>query len=179
MTITKEKLDEIECGLEGVPDGPWELVDRPATRYAEADGLVRTATRSISSLGSAAIAIRPRLLSHRDWQTIGSHIARLDRKTVRELVRLANIGLEAEERGKWRREQVDKIIAEKKAAPIADADGWIEWKGGKRPVDMDVRVEVRFRSGSTAIDEAGWWNWAHLGDDYDIIAYRVVGGDDE
>lgn len=102
-----------------------------------------------------------------------------DREGAAELVRLANIGLEAEERGKWRREQADKIIAEKKAAPIANADGWIEWEGGKRPVDLDVRVEVRFRSGSTAIDEASWWNWNHIGDDHDIIAYRVIGGGDE
>lgn len=52
-------------------------------------------------------------------------------------------------------------------------DDWIEWGGGKCPVDADVKVKCRFRSGEeTSISPAGAWNWAH--EDGDIVAYKVV-----
>lgn len=59
---------------------------------------------------------------------------------------------------------------------------WIEWAGGKCPVDDDALVEVRFRD--DAVPEKGvrieWpvraWElaWYHDGKDDDIIAYRVL-----
>lgn len=64
---------------------------------------------------------------------------------------------------------------------------WIEWRGGKRPVDGDTRVEVRHRSGelsSSYINEPRYhgdnraitWGWQHsaTGEPGDILAYRVV-----
>jgi len=64
---------------------------------------------------------------------------------------------------------------------------WIEWAGGKRPVDGDVRVEVRHRSGevsSSYIDNPRYggdnravtWCWHHGTQDEagDIVAYRLT-----
>ena len=54
-------------------------------------------------------------------------------------------------------------------------DGWIEWGGGKCPVDPVAMVEVRFRCGETDYDgEAIYWGWDHGKGDYDIVAYRII-----
>ena len=54
-------------------------------------------------------------------------------------------------------------------------DGWIEWGGGKCPVDPVALVEVRFRCGETDDDgEAICWGWDHGKGDYDIVAYRII-----
>lgn len=60
-------------------------------------------------------------------------------------------------------------------------DGWIEWKGGKRPVAEDVEVEVRFHGSdwprSTRL-LAGRYDWNHSDTLPDwggnIVAYRIV-----
>jgi hypothetical protein len=82
---------------------------------------------------------------------------------------------------KWRR--VRAMIA---AAPIptpegkvADADGWIEWKGGKCPVDPRTLVQVRFRNMPLtrmpqAPSLAHHLNWRQIGVGCDIIAYRIA-----
>lgn len=61
----------------------------------------------------------------------------------------------------------------------ADADGWIEWNGGYRPVQEGALVDVRHRDGcefySTKAGASVFAkNWKHLDDDTDIVAYRVV-----
>lgn len=67
---------------------------------------------------------------------------------------------------------------EKQAEQQVDDDGWIEWKGGKCPVDGSVKVDVRFRNGE--VDEglsADGWVWLCSPDsnyERDIIAYRVI-----
>lgn len=59
----------------------------------------------------------------------------------------------------------------------ADADGWIEWRGGNRPpLAADALVKVRFRSGvlSEGWDPVDTWYWPQDGGSSDIVAYRVV-----
>ena len=65
-----------------------------------------------------------------------------------------------------------------KAAPQPDADGWIPYAGGGCPVDGDVTVEVRLRSGQENVAEdaeaADYWDWSIDDVGGDIVAYRVV-----
>jgi hypothetical protein len=59
--------------------------------------------------------------------------------------------------------------------PQADAEGWIEWKGGKCPIPKETPVVVRLRDGSEYDGEtAADWVWAHGDMDGDIVAYRIV-----
>lgn len=72
-----------------------------------------------------------------------------------------------------------KIVEEiPKAAPQPDADGWIPYAGGGCPVDGDVTVEVRLRSGQENVAEdaeaADYWDWSIDDVGGDIVAYRVV-----
>jgi len=64
------------------------------------------------------------------------------------------------------------------AAPSPDADGWIPYAGGGCPVDGDVTVEVRLRSGQENVAEdaeaADYWDWSIDDVGGDIVAYRVV-----
>lgn len=52
----------------------------------------------------------------------------------------------------------------------------IEWKGGERPVDSDVRVHVWLRCGFDYTDSAGEVRWNHLGTPGDVVAYEVLSG---
>lgn len=51
---------------------------------------------------------------------------------------------------------------------------WIKWKGGKRPVPGDTRVEVRIRAGTLGCDAAKAFWWDHRDATSDIVEYRVV-----
>ena len=54
---------------------------------------------------------------------------------------------------------------------------WIPWHGGRQPVDDDVMVEARGRSGLVYSLQAYALEWTHGKgpDDFDdIIAYRVA-----
>jgi hypothetical protein len=63
-------------------------------------------------------------------------------------------------------------------------DDWIDHDGKGLPVDVDEKVELRFRDGDTRVGRAGFWHsdgdegtqWVfdESDPDYDIIAYRVV-----
>lgn len=68
-----------------------------------------------------------------------------------------------------------KIVEE---TPQPDADGWIPYAGGGCPVDGDVTVEVRLRSGQENVAEdaeaADYWDWSIDDVGGDIVAYRVV-----
>ena len=60
------------------------------------------------------------------------------------------------------------------AALAAKNDGWIEWGGGRRPVDDVTEVDIKFRTGGIAYGvEAGKYYWPRTGREYDIIAYRL------
>lgn len=59
---------------------------------------------------------------------------------------------------------------------------WIKWEGGERPVHKNTLVEVKLRCGE--IRKGSDWvaaSWHHKGehkhhlDDYDVVAYRLVG----
>lgn len=72
------------------------------------------------------------------------------------------------------RAQYEAALAASKA--VVGHNGWIEWSGGKCPVDSDAIVEVRYRSPKPyqySNDRAGDFSWAHDGIDGDIIAYRL------
>lgn len=54
---------------------------------------------------------------------------------------------------------------------------WIEWKGGKCPVEPETVVKVRTRSGhqlQAAPAEVLRWDWPHGGLPAEIVSYRVV-----
>ena len=58
------------------------------------------------------------------------------------------------------------------AAPQPADDGWIPWAGGERPVD--TIVAVRLRNGGIIMNFACIYDWRHIKDPVDIVAYRVV-----
>lgn len=60
------------------------------------------------------------------------------------------------------------------AALAAKNEGWIEWAGGKPPVDNAAVVDIKLRAGEIASGvEAGKYYWPHTGYESDIIAYRL------
>lgn len=66
------------------------------------------------------------------------------------------------------------LIRTTAATPQADADGWIPWEGGARPVAPGTEVEARLRDGSTIITTADRLHWDHWKVWSDIIAYRIA-----
>ena len=60
------------------------------------------------------------------------------------------------------------------AKPSADANGWIKWHGGERPVPGDTIVQIKMRNGVKYSGLSKGYRWINLGTDGDIIAYRVV-----
>ena len=61
------------------------------------------------------------------------------------------------------------------AYPKADADGWIEWKGGECPVGKNVTGDIKLACGEKFdTTDMAMWNW-HLGNGNprSIIAYRL------
>jgi hypothetical protein len=64
---------------------------------------------------------------------------------------------------------------------VCDSDSieneWIDWNGGERPVDVFVRVSVRFRDGTQYDDNAAcnWsWQWMTGNLSSEIVAYKVL-----
>lgn len=53
-------------------------------------------------------------------------------------------------------------------------DGWIEWKGGERPIHAATLVRVKLRSGSVWQWPAGSCRWEHAQPQSDIVAYKVL-----
>ena len=67
------------------------------------------------------------------------------------------------------------VTREQYAEAVAERNGWIQWKGGERPVHRGCHVEVKLRNGDTVRRDAGNFSWWYLGcRDADIIAYRVI-----
>jgi hypothetical protein len=62
-------------------------------------------------------------------------------------------------------------------AEPSQPDGWVEWKGGERPVPPKTFVEVRLRDVEEDEERgpADAFDWTHQGDPHpcDVIAYRV------
>lgn len=57
---------------------------------------------------------------------------------------------------------------------VTDLTDWIDWHGGKMPVDGKAIVEVRFRKKGRRIAHADVFSWGHHCFDGDIIAYRLA-----
>ena len=61
--------------------------------------------------------------------------------------------------------------------PAPDADGWIGWSGGERPIAGDELVVLKMRDNSLWADgvprKAECMRWCHEGYETDIIAYRL------
>lgn len=56
-------------------------------------------------------------------------------------------------------------------------DGWIEWQGGKCPVEPATRVDLEYRDGDIVKNVPAHFAtncWPHDDHPFDIIAYRVV-----
>jgi hypothetical protein len=71
-------------------------------------------------------------------------------------------------------EQADAMLEARKVGMDESNDGWIEWKGGECPVEADVNVELKLRSGAIVLGIADHFTWKDHGRDYDIISYRIV-----
>lgn len=55
-----------------------------------------------------------------------------------------------------------------------NTEKWIEWNGGKCPVQPSKSVEVKFRNGEICSDKTSSWRWSHIDSAYDIVAYRLI-----
>lgn len=54
-----------------------------------------------------------------------------------------------------------------------EEDGWIEWKGGERPVDGSRMVDIKLRDGNIFEGcKPSYLFWMHTGGASDIVAYR-------
>lgn len=54
---------------------------------------------------------------------------------------------------------------------------WIEWKGGKCPVEYFVNVEIKQRRGNISFENKAYvFDWQHRlnSSELDIIAYRII-----
>lgn len=51
---------------------------------------------------------------------------------------------------------------------------WIEWDGIDNQPDITPKVQIKRRDGVTDDGYLNHFEWDHIGDDTDIIAYRVV-----
>lgn len=54
-----------------------------------------------------------------------------------------------------------------------------EWKGGEQPVSDDTRVSVNLRNGEGQIGVAEDFEWTHLGNGLDILAYRIIAPEED
>lgn len=69
---------------------------------------------------------------------------------------------------------------------IANNDGWIEWtwtEDKPYPETLDTKVDIKYANGEVELYEPvgmshsttnEWSSWFPVGDDGDIVAYRVV-----
>ena len=60
-----------------------------------------------------------------------------------------------------------------KPAKKADKGGWIRHRGGKCPVDGEIKVETRRRGGQIVIENAQDFWWEHRSNGGDIMAYKL------
>ena len=60
------------------------------------------------------------------------------------------------------------------STPQIDNDGWVEWGGGERPVEVGTLVEFEMRDGDKDTALSTVLDWPHENRSDDIIAYRVI-----
>lgn len=64
--------------------------------------------------------------------------------------------------------------------PTPDPDGWIKWGGGECPAPDGAWADVEFRNGiAYCTSNPSGLEWAHEGNEVDIVAYRIVEARDE
>ena len=51
---------------------------------------------------------------------------------------------------------------------------WIRHRGGNRPIEDNLTIEIRWRDGEVGVKRSGNVKWKHEQRDYDIMAYRVI-----
>lgn len=51
---------------------------------------------------------------------------------------------------------------------------FIPWDGGLSPVPTGTKLEVKYRDGDHGLGCAEAFGWSHIGENSDIIAYRLV-----
>lgn len=87
--------------------------------------------------------------------------------------------------GPWTLEKESVFYNFPPESPLLDekeliSDGWIEWKGGLRPVDILTIVEIRNAGGySVPRGNAGSFSWFWNCAGSDIIAYRIISEPEE
>ena len=62
------------------------------------------------------------------------------------------------------KEQIDTTVV----------DGFIQWKGDECPVDDNAQIEIICVNGDRGIFAAVDIDWRRLGQDTDVIEYRVL-----
>ena len=72
------------------------------------------------------------------------------------------------------RHVIDMLIELEYGNSAESESGWIEWKGGKCPVDPFQKVEAMLRCGELHFAMAYRFEWDCRDADTDILAYRVV-----
>lgn len=68
-------------------------------------------------------------------------------------------------------------IEETKVCDSPDAEPWIEWTGGARPVSGTTRVSVKFRNGEVFHNNPShYWSWQWVTGNLisEIVAYKVL-----
>lgn len=60
----------------------------------------------------------------------------------------------------------------------SEDDGWIEWDGREGPVATGTMVKVRWRNGEEDTDDSRAYQWGHSGEEWDVVAYKVLGQSD-
>lgn len=82
----------------------------------------------------------------------------------------------AEKAAELHMQQEREKLVKPKRAKKDSADGWIRHRGGKCPVDNNVKIEYRERCGNISIEESPQLletMWIHDGSPFDIMAYRI------
>jgi hypothetical protein len=147
--IDHNKLNEIEAGLKGVTPGPWcaAICEHPYLDGSKAhierhviaayDHPQLKAPVAITRL-SIGVGLNGEPPVHMVSMTEPDHlhIARLDPATVRELVRLARIGLAA-------KQKVSEMTPEElKAMHVAQARSWVRGEIGISKAERSTTIEV-------------------------------------
>ena len=57
-----------------------------------------------------------------------------------------------------------------------DADGWIEWKGGRHPIPLDTLISVKYKDGSIDRGHADdfEFDWEDSQAGLEVIAYKMI-----
>jgi hypothetical protein len=70
-------------------------------------------------------------------------------------------------------DQLQSLTQEPEKLGFYDGE-WIAWHGGSQPVGDHLLVEVRLRDDDLEKNKANLFVWTHLGDDCDIVSYRII-----